>query len=223
MRQQAPRPGEVVDQLAGLGDLLVGQEPPARVVERRAAQQRHAGVAVVVDLLHEVLELVAGERGHPLQLRVPVLVRELGQVQQLLVVEVVAHEMGLDVEDELAGEALRPRLHQLGLAGLGRRDLEDVAVDLVHGDERRRHAAARAEELPAVQAQPLGVGVGELVDPRLDPLLGGALRRRQILAVGDDLGRNRRCRRGRLGACDEALFPFTEPITHRFPPSCWKS
>ena len=67
-------------------------------------------------------------------------------------VEVVAHEMGLHIEDELAGEALRPCLGQLGFARLGRRDLEDVAVDLVHRDEGRRHAAARAEELPAVQA-----------------------------------------------------------------------
>ena len=37
--------------------------------------------------------------------------------------EVVAHEMGLDVEDELAGEALCARLHQLGFARLGGLDL----------------------------------------------------------------------------------------------------
>ena len=80
-----------------------------------------------------------------------------------------------------------------------------------------------AQELPAVQAQPAGIGVGELVDARLDPLLGGALPGRQILAVGDDLGRNRRCRRCRLGACDEALFAFAEPNTHRFPPSLLRS
>src|SRR5258707_4404867 len=39
------------------------------VVERRAAQERHVGVAVVVDLFHVVLELVAGERGDAFLLR----------------------------------------------------------------------------------------------------------------------------------------------------------
>src|SRR6185312_8816536 len=53
---------------------------------------------------------------------------------------------------------------------------------------------------------------------RLDLLLDGALPGRKILAVGDDLGRNRRCGRCGLGARDEALFSFTEPNTHGFPP-----
>jgi hypothetical protein len=151
VRQQALGASEVIDQLARLDDLFVGQEPPARVVERRATQERQVGVAVVVDLFHIVLELVAGERGDALllHLRVPVLARELAQAQEFLVVEVVAHEMGLDVEDELAGETLRPGQHQLGLPGLGGRHLKDIAVDVVHGEERRRHPTARAHELPA--------------------------------------------------------------------------
>src|SRR5206468_12490472 len=41
VRQQAARAREVVDEFARLDDLLVGQKPPARIVERRAAQQRH--------------------------------------------------------------------------------------------------------------------------------------------------------------------------------------
>ena len=84
--------------------------------------------------------------------------------------------MGLDVEDELAGQALRARQHQFGLAGLGRRDLENIAVDVVHGEECRRHAAARVQELPTAQAKVLAVQVGELVDSRLDLLLRSALR-----------------------------------------------
>src|SRR5262245_65074368 len=92
--------------------------------------------------------------------------------------------MGLNVEDELAGEALRADQHQLRLAGLGGRDLENIAVDVVHAEECRRHAAARVQELPAAQAEVLAVDVGELVDPRLDLLLRVALRGRKILAVG---------------------------------------
>ncbi len=111
MRQKPPRAREAVDQRARLGHLRVGQEPPGRIVERRAAQQGQAGVAVVVDLLDVVLELVAGERRHALRLHlgVPVLARELGQAQKLLVIEVVAHEVGLHVEDELARQPLRAR------------------------------------------------------------------------------------------------------------------
>jgi hypothetical protein len=185
-----------------------------------AAQERHVGVAVIVDLFHVVLELVAGERGDALllHLRIPVLARKVRQTQELLVIEIVAHEMGLDVEDELAGEGLRACQHQLGLAGLCRRDLEDIAVDVVHGEERSRHAAAGVHELPAAQAQPLAVRVGELVDPRLDLLLDGALRRRKILAVGNNLSGNRRCRRCRLSARNEALFSFTKPTAHLPPP-----
>ena len=41
-------------------------------------------------------------------------------------IEVIAHEVGLIVEDELAGEGLRSRQHQLRVGGLGGRDLEDV-------------------------------------------------------------------------------------------------
>ena len=126
--------------------------------------------------------------------------------------------MGLDVEDELAGEALRARQYQLGLAGLCRRDLENIAVDVVHCEECRRHAAARVQELPAAQAELLAVQVGEFVDPRLDLLLCSALRGREIFAIGNDLSRNRRCRRCRFGTRDEALFSLTKPSAHRSPP-----
>src|SRR5262245_20873401 len=126
--------------------------------------------------------------------------------------------MGLDVEDELAGEALCARQHQLGLAGLCRRDLENIAVDVVHGEECRRHAAARVQELPAAQAEVLAVLVGELVDPRLDLLLCGALRGWKILAVGNNLSGDRRCRGCRFGTRDEALLSFAKPSAHRSPP-----
>src|SRR5262249_3102019 len=100
-------------------------------------QQRQAGVAVVVDLLDVVLELVPGERRDALFLHlwIPVLARESGEAQQLLVLEVIANEMGLDIENELSGQALRPRQHQLWLVRLGRVDLKYVAIDLVHGEK----------------------------------------------------------------------------------------
>src|SRR6266436_242289 len=132
--------------------------------------------------------------------------------------------MGLNVEDELIGEALRPCSHHLRLAGLGGRDLENIAVDVVHAEECRRHATARVQELPAAQAEVLAVHVGELVDPCFDLLLRSALRGREILAVGNNLSRNRRCRRCRLCAGDETLFSLTKPGAHCCsPPFCWPS
>src|SRR5262249_58424949 len=109
------------------------------VIEWRAAQQRQTGVAVVVNLLHVVLELVTGKRRHALFLHlwVPVLACERGQAQELLVLEIVANEMSLDVENKLSGQTLRPRQHQLRLVGLGRFDLEYVAIDFVHREDRK--------------------------------------------------------------------------------------
>ena len=195
MREQPPRAREIVDHVARLDDLLVGQEPPARIVEWRAGEQRDVGVAVVVDLLDEVLEFVPDQRGGiALQRRVPVVGGELGEIQELLLIEVVAHEVGLDIEDELSGQALRAGSCQLGLAGFGGVDLEDPAtIDLVHGEEGRRHAAARLHELPAAQPEPFAVLVGELEDAPLDTLLRFALRRGKVLAVRYNLGRYRRC------------------------------
>ena len=217
MGEQAARAGEVVEQLARLDDLLVRQEPPVRIVERRAAQQRQAGVTVVIDLLDVVLELVLGERWRRLlQLGIPVLAGERGQPQDPGVVEVIAYEMGLHIEDELTGEALRACLHQLGLVRLGGRDLEHARpVDLVHRQERRGHAAARLQELPPAQAESLAVLVRQLEDAPLDVLLRLALGWREILAVRHDLGRYRGCGRSSFGTDDQTLLSLAEPSTHR--------
>src|SRR5258706_12299192 len=124
--------------------------------------------------------------------------------------EIVAHEVGLDVEDELPCETFRPCQHHFGLTGLGRRDLEDVAVDLVHGEKGGRHTAARSHKLPAVQAERFAVKVGQLINARFDLLLDRALRSRKRLAVTYYLGWKRRCGPSRLGPPAKAPFSFTE-------------
>src|SRR6516164_5285155 len=117
--------------------------------------------------------------------------------------EVVAHEMGLDIEDELSGQALLARPHQLGLVRLGLYDLEYVGtIDLVHSYKGGGHATACLHELPAAQAEPFAVDVGQLQNSPLDTLLLLALRRWKILAVRYDLGGYRGCRRSRFSACE---------------------
>src|SRR5436190_24224275 len=99
--------------------------------------------------------------------------------------EIVAHEVGLDVEDELPCETFRPRQHHFGLTGLGGRDLEDVAVSVVHGEKGGGHTAARTNDLPAVQAERFAVYVGQLINSRFDLLLDRARQGWEILAVRD--------------------------------------
>src|SRR5262245_4246779 len=219
MRQQSSCSREVIDYFARLDDLLVGQEPPGWIIEWRAAQQRQAGVAVVVDLLDVVLELVPGERRGALFLHlwVPVLARESGEAQQLLVLEVIANEVGLDIENELSGQALCPRQHQLRLVRFGRVDLKYVAIDLVHGEKGRSHAAARLHKLPSTEANPLAADVGQLQHPAFDALLCLTLRRREVFSIGHDLCRYRGCGGSRFSSGYQALFSFAEPTTHRRP------
>src|SRR6516165_7608432 len=102
---------------------------------------------------------------------------------------------------------------------LGCSDLEHVgSIDLVHGYKGGGHAAACLHELPAAQAEPFAVNIGQLQNSPLDALLRLALRRWKILAVRYDLGGYRSCGRSRFSACDKTLFSFAEPTTHSLPP-----
>ena len=74
---------------------------------------------------------------------------------------------------------------------LGAAHAEERAVDLVHGDEGRRHAGGGLEEAAARQALRLAELVAERVHARLDLLLLLGLRRRHEFVARDDLRRHR--------------------------------
>src|SRR5215467_11686195 len=146
--------------------------------------------------------------------------RELSQSQKFLMLKVVAHEMGLDIENELSGQALLARPHQLGLVRFGRRDLEYVGtIDFVHGYKGGSHATACLHEPPTAQAESSAIDVGQLQNSSLDALLRLALRRWKIFAVRYNLGGYRSCGRSRFSARDKTLFSFAEPTTHSCLPS----
>jgi hypothetical protein len=137
VREQPLGAGDRGDHVARLGDLVVGEQPPFGVVERRTGEQREVGLAVQIDLLQEVVEPVALQAQTDVlkHLRVPVLGREIAEPEQTLLVEVVADEMALDVEDELARQILGARLCDLQLGGLGLAHLEHLPEHLIHGEE----------------------------------------------------------------------------------------
>src|SRR6185437_9644211 len=68
---------------------------------------------------------------------------------------------------------------------------EGLAEDLVHGDERGRHASRALEEAPAGDAELLRGVIGELLDALFDLLLLPRLRERHVLAVRDHPRRHR--------------------------------
>src|SRR5436309_3325851 len=105
MIQQPLGAGDAVDGLVRELDLIVRQEPRCGVVKRSTAQQGHLRVAVEVDLLEEVLELVPVELYPELileQRSVPVLPGIFGETENVLDLVVVPHEMNLIIEDELS-------------------------------------------------------------------------------------------------------------------------
>ena len=71
-------------------------------------------------------------------------------------------------------------------------DVEELAVDLVHGEKARGDTAGAGQEAAPTEARPTPDRVGEIGDAVLDPLLLGGLRDRHVLAVGDHAGRYRR-------------------------------
>src|SRR5204863_3819744 len=212
-----PRVGDAIDGGTPGRDLVVGQQVPGLVVERRAREERHFRVAVHEDLAQVVLELVArevilaGERG------VPVLLGVLREVEQPRLLEVVADEVRLYVDDELSGQRAGALRRHTGLLGLGAGDLEDGAEDVVHGEEGRGHAGAAGQERPAAQAVARTEVVRQLRDARLDALLLARLRQGVVLTVRDDLGGNRKLERVELRGRRLSELMRAEIVRHRRP------
>jgi hypothetical protein len=71
-------------------------------------------------------------------------------------------------------------------------DLEELAVDVAHGEEAGGHAAGDGEELAPADIELRARLVGDLLDARLHLLLILGLRDRHVLAVRHHLGGNRR-------------------------------
>ena len=191
--QHARAAGQLVDGATGVLDGVVRQQPPRRIVEGRAREQRHLRVGVEEDLLQVVVHLVAGQRHRGIgDVRV-----DLGadgpfrQAQQAFLLEVVADEVGLVVEDELAGQLAAAVVGHLHVARLGLRHIEHGPEHLVHREEGRGHAGVRGEEGAAVHAVAPRLDIAHLLDEGLDPALVVGLRERVVLAVRDHLGGDR--------------------------------
>jgi hypothetical protein len=79
--------------------------------------------------------------------------------------------MHLVVEDELARQVVGSFCRRCRLRRLGAIDYEQPAEDVVHRKKRSCHAAARAQELPPVEAQPWRDRIGDFLHPLFDAAL----------------------------------------------------
>src|SRR5215831_4246300 len=127
---------------------------------------------------------------------------------------VVPHKMDLVVEDELSREAVGPFRRRLWFRRLGAINHEQSAEDVIHCEKRGGHAAARAQELPPVEAQPWSDRVGDFLYPVLKAALLRRLRQRVELAVRDDLGWHRRAERSLFRGLRLQKFRFAQHKAH---------
>ena len=188
------RAGLVVDLLARVGHLLVGQEPVLLDVGGRRRDQRDLGVAVEEHLLVVVVELqILDGLLVVAELLVPAgLADRLAHVDEGHDAGVVAQEMRVHVHDELVLERVGALLRHRRRRGFGLAHVEQRPVDLVHRDERRGHAGRGLEEPAAVETLLAAEIVGHRQQPRLDLALPFVLRVGIELVAGDDLRRDRR-------------------------------
>ena len=217
MTEQAPRAGDTVDGRSRGRNLVVGEQIPRRIIEGRAREERHLGIAVDVDLLDEVLELVAGEVVVAGQRGIPVLAGVLREVEEAGLAEIVPYEVDLIIEDELAGEPIRAPVGHARRLRLGAGHVENGPEDLVHGEERRSHARRAGEEASPVHAMNGCEALGQILDARFDPLLLAGLGEGIELSIGDDLGGHRRCEGG-LGGGGALQLLLAQEVWHHEPP-----
>ena len=136
-------------------------------------------------------------------------------VHEVHVARVVAQEVRVHVHDELVLERGGALLGHRGGRGLGLADREQVAIDLVHRHERRRHAGGGLEEAAAVEPLLLA----EIVRHREQAVFHLALL--LVLRIGiefvarHDLRRDRRVQLQVLGRNEFSQFFVAQHSTHR--------
>ena len=106
--------------------------------------------------------------------------------------------MKLIIEYELSGQCRGPIGRGAGLCNFCLRDGKYGAIDLVHGQKRRRHSRGGLQKFAAIHPHLLAVDIGERCDSRFDALLLVGLRQGVELSIGDDPGRHRRLARSGL-------------------------
>lgn len=171
----------------------IGQEPVRRDVGGRAADERDLGVAVEVDFLDVIVELEILDGLRPVaEFGIPSgFAYGFAHAHERLDLRVFAQEVRVAIEDELPGQLGRALRRKLGRGRLGAAHVEQRAVNVIHCHESCRHASRGAQEFAPGHPLPRRELVGQHLEPRFHPALGGGLRNRHILVAGDDLGRDR--------------------------------
>ena len=192
--EHAAGAGGLVHFLAGRGHHFVGEEPVAGDLRGRAGDQGDLGVAIEEDFLVVVVVLqVLDGLLAAFHLGIPAGVADrLAHFDEGIEARIVAQEMGVAVEDELILERVGALLGEFGSGGFGVGDIEDAAVDLVHGQIGGGHSGGGAEEGAAADALLAGQFAAHVFQARLDLALLLVLPRGKIFIARDDLRGDRR-------------------------------
>ena len=191
MTQHAHATRHFVDCTAGVLNRIIGEQPPVRVIKWRTRQQGNGGVTVKKNFLEVVVHFVARQiGGDTANIWIDFgTLGPFGQTQQTFFLEIIADEVSLIIKNELAfvfGFAVACGIRVTDLSSI---DIEDVAVNRVHGHEGSSHARGRGQKFAARRVVTLGFFVRNFFDQKLNLFLLFCLRHRVVFAVGDNLCR----------------------------------
>ena len=178
------------------------------------------GVAVEVDFLEEIVELIHFQCDAPgrSEGRIPAVVRSIAsQIGVFVPCIVIADEMHLAIEHELLSEFFLPRQRSARVFLFVSIDGEDRTVDLVHRHKSRRHAHRATQELAEVHALFPAIAFRQAFDPRLNLALLLVLWQRIKLGVGNHLGRDGRAECRLFGRSKPGKLTITQKSHCKLP------
>ena len=189
--QHAHAASHLVDRTTGVLNRIVGEQPPVRVIKRRARQQRNGGITVKKNFLEVIVHFVTRQiGGNTANIGIDFgTLSPFGQTQQAFFLEVVANEVSLIIKNELTfvfGFAVACGIRVFDFCRI---DIKYVAVNHVHGHEGGSHTRGRSQKFAASCVVTLGFFVSNFFDQELNLFLLFCLRHRVVFAIGDNLCR----------------------------------
>ena len=166
MTQHAHAASHLVDRTTGVLNRIVGEQPPVRVIKRRARQQRNGGITVKKNFLEVIVHFVTRQiGGNTANIWIDFgTLSPFGQTQQAFFLEVVANEVSLIIKNELTFVFGFAVACSIRVSDFCRIDIKNVTVNHIHGHEGSSHARRRGQKFAARRVVALGFFVRNFFD-----------------------------------------------------------